>query len=558
MNEEPRGHEALWYLSRLTVRRRRETILENDREALATVVRGAVFLLLAWANHSMFVFVFGMLDALPVAVAPELLLASSLLPGAVVGLMVGLMRANDALYLGAHVEMLLSLPVDTRWVMLTKTVWTWPYVLGIYMIIAFPPGLAYARILGIWPVMPIYLLAVPVSSLVCAAAAVLCLVVVGQVATSNRLREALGIIATVGVLIFYYLWFSVQGDASVQVAGEALVDIVNRVGDRLVAPWILPITWPAVSLRLINTGQPLAGWAALTAALVLSCLAVWFLSRSQAGLYTQSLTLTSALSSRPRRRRERRRPGLLLVHRSPLGALLWRDWIIMRRNPRLWQNLVLPAGWVGLMLLQTWRQGTGFISPLGWSCLAAGMAGYVASQLAPLSFAFEQQSVYQVATLPVPSRLRVLSKLLAFGAPPAGLGMLMVSAVHYSSGSLQNMLPAVFLIAAASGVGTAFGLQSAAEHTDFAAARPWEQGTAAGCTYALVTAIVLGLGYGALMLLITAGEYIGLSQLVNETVSALLLGAAVVFFVVPYQLRMASSALRMRLSGAPRSGAQKR
>ncbi len=552
--ERPRGYEALGYLTRLSIRRRWEIFSQDERKAVGTILFLACMLMLGGLIHSVCMTIFTLLPEMPFTIPPEAMLAPYLLVGAMLALGFGFSRANDTLYLSGDLSLLMTLPLDSQWVMLCKTMWTLPATLGVHALLNFPAALAYARVHGWWPVLPVYLLGIPAISLATAALAVFSLVTAGRIATSTRIREGLGLIGAVLGMVLYFGWFTSMGmeQRAMEIAGRSLIEIAEKTGQFWLVPFSYPVTWPAAGLRFITTGRSAVGWVTVSGSLLLCLVLTWLLVRLQASHYVRTMASANTVSL-PRRktRTGRRRGGYGPPYRSLLGALMWRDWIIMGRNPRLWQTLIFPVGWICLMAFQNWTQAIP-LRTLNWSCVGAGAAGYIGALMAPLALAFEGDSVYHLVTLPLTTRLRVYSKLLMYSIPPAVLALFMLLLVHVPAGDVGYLLPSLFLVAAGSLTGAAFGLVSAAEHTDFTSQQPWDQSRASGCAYILILLLVLLLAYGVLRMFIAGGEHLGVPGLLNETIASVIVALILVRSLVPYLLDQASNMLHSRLTGKGR------
>ncbi len=552
MIEGHRDISALWFLTRARFSQGWRKLTSDARVFIGVLIFVIAMLLMAFANYRVFVLVFQTMGDS----AAEPILALPLLMGFILSLFVGLGYANDILYLSADLELLLSLPLNDRWVMLTKIAWVWPIVLAVQVVVAMPSCLAYAVVLGWWPVLAIYLLAVPVTSLVTAALSTIALVLAGRVATSARLRESLGLLGAAAGAALYIGFLSMQSRVSMETVGEGLLRISDTAAPIWSGPLTLPLTWPAECLRLMNAGQMLTGWIAVLVAVALALGLTALLAFSGAMLYRMNLTITRR--GRPHRQSGGGRFLKVPARWAQMVALLMRDWIILTRNPRLWQGVIFPAAVFGFFFVQTWMRLPDIFSPLIWGCIAAGVAGVLAaSQLAPMSFAGEYASFYHLGTLPISSRLRVLSKLVVFAAPPALFAAVLSAVAIRTTGSPGDLIMAWMLVTAASLSGTAVGIQSAADSTNFGRNNPVEaQSVRGGCLQFACIFFIMLFSYAMLRQLIAVAErVVGLQQTAAEAIASVVISAVLIFVFVPAMIARASRVLQRRAAEAPSSGA---
>jgi len=560
-NSAGRSFLLLCDLAWLRVRKQWRALPADPRAQGQVVMMAIMLCFLAVIQHMMARAAFQLADVGAEGVAigsPEGVLSVFLLLGAAFGLMTGVNRAVDVLYLRMDLDWTMVLPLERRGIMLARLAEVSLAVAGPVAFLSVPSMVAYAvtyRALYALVLWPLSLGAVSAAGGV---VAVLLASATAGVGRSTRSRETWGLIASIAGALIWVLFMSrtSQGPGGmIDLLAQGIVTAMGRPGVGIVAMIALPFTWPALAMRLVACGYVAAGVGVAAVAAGASATAVWLTALACGRAYVRGLGRVSA----GRRRLQPSRVARLATgtgvalqagRTGLIRALVVRDWAILSRSPRLWQPMAMPIAWVGFTAMSLRAR-----MPQGADLLMVGLVGSVAaalssSVLSALAFGAEGQSFYHLATLPVSPLRRVVSKVAVFSLPPAVLGIAAAVMMQWGRGGLGDYLLAAIVAITASVTLSAVGMLLSIGDTDFAAQNPGQMRPGpAGCMGMLVTALVVGSGFGFLMMVRGLGKWFGMALVAADALGVVLLAGVCLGAVVPAVMRNAADVVRARERG---------
>lgn len=263
---------------------------------------------------------------------------------------------------------------------------------------------------------------------------------------------------------------------------------------------LLPPSWAAQSVWLAARGEwplPLLPLLGLTGGLL--ALATWLAGKAYQEGWARALDAgTSRLDLAPRAASPGER---LLVRLGPAGALAYKDWRVILRDPTQWSQLLVVVALAGVYLMSV--QGVPLPYPqfreiLGYFQLVfqGFIVAAVAVRLAFPAVSTEGRAYWLLRTGPITAQQIVLSKFL--GILPVTLLLSVVLAV--ASGRIMAVGPAVMLLSVLLALSnalviTALGTGMGAASPRFTADNPAEIGVSPA-----------GLAFMGLSLLYAAGS----------------------------------------------------
>lgn len=558
MNGPFRTFRLLWDLAWLRARRGRQLVQGDDRAVFRDLVVaiGSLILFVVQYNLARAMFLAVAVDPNAIGMltsAPEGVLAALLALSGGLGLVLGVFRANDVLFMRSDLDWMMGLPLNRRGIVLARAAETALGTIGPVVITSAPAMSAYAVQYGAWHALALYPLFLIALSALTSATAILVSILVGRLATTTRAREA---IELVGSLLFAALYMlsmfrSPAGSAGlVDTAARGLAAALRSPAAVFAAALAAPVAWPALGLYFIANGPVSAGVLVVLVGLSGTAGVVWLLSIAGAGAYARGLGLSSAR----RRRATRAAAGRTAARSMSVGAgvlpaLMRRDWAILTRSPRLWQPIAMPLAWAVYVLISRPRflDASDFLMP----AFAAAAAAMVAGTLSMMSFGVEGSSFYHVSTLPLSPHSRVVSKVLVFALPPTVMGLVFAGVfVLRGTGTVADLLRAAVLVVTAAVTITAVGVMMTVGDTNFDAVNPRLRQTAeSGCLSTLLIGVLLVSAYLVLKASQHIGLRLGLTAGAADACGIVLVAAVCLGGLVPAAVRNAAAAVRARGRG---------
>ncbi len=486
----------------------------------------------------------------------EGVVAMFLLLGGSLGLVSGIGRAHDALYLRSDLDWLMKLPLNRVGVMLAEVAGTALGVAGQVALVAAPAVLAYAVEFGAWHSIVLCPLFVAALAVFDATASVLLASSLGKLANSIRRREVLGLIGSItGAMLWVLLMTRSQAgpshlvDSLAQGVGKALENPAAGV----IAVLALPLTWPGLALFYLARGGTAPGVLLVLLGVSAAGGAAWLISAAGARSYVRGLGRVGFRAGPARRPPVARIGGAsrrAVTRTGILGALVARDWAIATRNPRLWQAMAMPLAYAVFLLL---RRPVGLVLTPGSllpSGIGAGAAAMVAGPVAAMAFGIEGAAFYHLSVLPLPPITRVASKTVVFALPSALLGLVVAYAFLRPAGTPLEYIQASILVVTSAVAVTPLTLSLAVPQTDFESVTPGQsQPGSAGCMSMVVVLLVCSVGYGVLMAGRGIGIWLGLEAVAANLLGTLVLSGLSLGAFAPAVARGAADAVRARGRG---------
>jgi ABC-2 type transport system permease protein len=450
----------------------------------------------------------------------------------------------QALYLAGDMDFLLSAPLPIRAVFLTKLLQAVLPNFALICLFALP--VLYG--LGIsfdyhWSYYPLVLILL--SALALAAAGLSSLFVMGvvRVFPARRVAEILGFLGA----IFSFLCsqsgqFARFGEVSQEQATQAL-NMVSRFD----VPWS-PLSWAGRGLAAMGAGEWASGLGYLLPTLVLAgaifALSLFSAERlyysGWASLQSKGKKVKARRSTRPERQAASLPWGAFLEKRIPAGvrAILFKDWLVLRRDLRNMSQLVTPLIFGVIYAIMFFRDG-GPRTPQGselpaWAAEAfsnmavyfnVGIALFVGwmllARLAGMGFSQEGKQYWLLKSAPVSTAILVAAKYLVAYLPTLALGWIFLLAItlvqRAGLGQLLFTMPVVALcVAGNAGLNLAFGITGA--NFTWEDPRHMQKG-GQGCLAALATMLYLPfcllLFFGPPILLVALGLPEALGQVIG-------------------------------------------
>lgn len=422
---------------------------------------------------------------------PGLLLDS--MPASIVSLaVVTILLTNfgvllQALYLAGDMEFLLSAPLPMRAVFLTKLLQAILPNIGLVLLFSLPVlfGLGVS---GGYSILyyPLVVLALILLTLAAGGVSSLLVMLVVRVIPARRVAEVLGF---VGAILSILLSQSGRFFADARFSGAQVGAGLNAL-TRLNVGWS-PFAWVGRGLVAIGEGRWLTGSALVGLSLGLAGVAFWFtLSLAERLYYSGWATMQGSPVKRKKQRAGQADAPVLAVPRkvsssgfltlwlpAPFRALLWKDFMLMRRDLRNLSQVITPLI-LGVILIVSMTRGglqrevggstlisadaylyimVGFILLIGWSLVL---------MLALGGFSREGKNYWLVQAAPVSTASLVGVKFLVAYLPSVVFqwAMLLIFAAirHPDPGILVFGLVVLALtLAGEVGLNLAFGIVSA-------------------------------------------------------------------------------------------------
>lgn len=557
---DPRLFPSTWRLVRLQV----TLWVSGFRRARLANRIGRVVLFLFLAGMTVFVFfasreVLGFLRSpLFVGAAPGLSGLAASLPVTILSVaFVGILLTSfgvllQALYLSGDMDFLLSAPVPIRAVFLSKLLQAIVPNFGLICLLALPLLFGLGSAEG-YNALYYPLVTLAMAALALAAAGLAGILVMGIVhfLPARRAAEIVGFVGAVfAILCSQSGQFARMSDFSGAQVQQAAI-----LASRFDAPWS-PFAWAGRGLVAIGQGDWLPGAGMVLATLALCGVAFVAALITAERLYYSGWASVSVAPTRRRRAVAKARAAAggrpRFELRSPLWAIVGKDFAVLRRDLRNLSQMVTPIvmGVIYAVLLVQGRgeppagrgeapewfmQGFRDLLVFGDIGISLFVGWMVSTRLATMSFSQEGRSWWVIKTAPIaPGRLLAAKFIVAY-LPVAALGaafMLVLSVARSVSvgDGLFGLLVVALCYAAITGIGLAFGVVGV--NFDWRDAR-MARGTV-GCLSPLVNFAALGLCLVLFVAPVFAAGMIGLPPAAGKLLG-LILGAAAsaAFAVVP-------------------------
>jgi ABC-2 type transport system permease protein len=521
------------------------------RERLGRMI---VFLLLAGLMIFVFFISRAMLGFLR---SPAVFSAVPNLPGLVESLPVTVMGAAflgilltsfgvllQALYLSGDMDLLISAPVPIRAVFLSKLLQAIIPNFGLICLLALPLLFGLGSAEGYNPAFfPLAVLGM--AALALAAAGIAAVLVMGVVHffPARRAAEILGFVgALVTILCSQSGQFANMADIS-----EAQLQQAAQLVSRFDTPWS-PLAWAGRGLVHIGQGAWVDGGAMFLGALaVCGVVFVGALVAAERLYYSGWASVAVAGGRRKRERAprpaERARPRI--VSRSPVWAIVVKDFAMLRRDLRNLSGMITPIimGLVYAVLLvrgggeppagrgeaPEWFMG-GFRDLLVFGDIAISLfVGWILStRLATMGFSQEGRSWWILKSAPVSPRRLLAAKWIVAYLPVAILGAAFTTALSIVRGTafgdyVFGLVVVSLCYAGMTGVNLAFGVVGA--NFEWEDPRRMVRGTA-GCLSTIASVAALGLSLALFVGPVIVAPWVGLPVGAGKLIG-LILGAAV-------------------------------
>ncbi len=393
----------------------------------------------------------------------------------------------QGLYLAGDMDFLLSSPIPIRSVFLAKLLQAILPNLAIIALFALPVlfglGAASGFNLLYYPFVLIILTALALAAAGISALLVMLLV---RIIPPRRIAEVLGFVGAILAMtlsqignIFNFGEIS-PGDAEFQQAVSTL--------ESFNSPWV-PLTWGGRGLIALGEGDWLVAGGLLTLTLGLSLGIFWislvFAERwFYSGWAGMQVISTKRKTSRRRISKGAARKNILVGWISPnIRAIIWKDFLVLRRDLRNLSQLVTPFIFgviYSFILLRNQGeipQGQGQAPELFYEAFrialvysSVGIAIFVGwmllSRLAMISFSQEHHSYWILKSAPVSSRQLVSAKFLVAYIPPLVLGILFLTVIALLQGVpftiwVFGVFVILFCNAGLAGINISFGITGA-------------------------------------------------------------------------------------------------
>jgi hypothetical protein len=392
----------------------------------------------------------------------------------------------QALYLAGDMTFLLSSPIPIRSVFLAKLLQAILPNLAIIALFALPVlygmGAANGYNLLYYPFVVFILV---VLALAAAGISALLVMLLVRIIPPRRIAEVLGFVGAILAMIlsqsgnlFNFGEFS-PSDAQIQQSLSAL--------ESFNTPWI-PLIWGGRGLVALGEGDWLLAGILLVPTAGISLGIFWFsLVTAERWFYTgwASMQVVSSKKKTRRRSSTRRSSRKILTGwmASNMRAIIWKDFLVLRRDLRNLSQLVTPLIfgiiYSFLLLRSTGEAPTGQDQAPGFFLQAfqialvyssVGIAIFVGwmllTRLALISFSQEQNSYWILKSSPASPGQLVCAKFLVAYLPTVMLGLIfltVISLLQGGSGGIwaYGLFVILFSNAGLGGINLAFGITGA-------------------------------------------------------------------------------------------------
>jgi ABC-2 type transport system permease protein len=430
----------------------------------------------------------------------------------------------QALYLSGDMDFLLTSPVPIRAVFITKLLQAVLPNFGLIALFGLPVlfGLGLSEHYT-FLYYPLVLLIMVALTLAAAGLAALLVMLVVRVMPARRAAEILAFFgATLGLVCGQmgnlYNSFGQKTDIS----GTQVNNLYTLIM-RFNTPWS-PLNWAGQGLVAVGEGRWFTGFLLLVFTLGLSSAAFLFaLATAERWYYTgwagmQTVARKKKLETRARSARTSQAPITSWVKRllpSPVWAMVWKDFLVYRRDLRNFSQLVSPLI-LGIiytfMILNTGGrppsgQGqapTWFMDSLRFllTYSSVGMSLFVGwmllSRLAGMAFSSEGKNYWILKSSPLRASHLLIAKFLIAYVPAIILGLVFLMAIALVQkmpfpAFLFNFLAMSMCLAGMNGILLAFG--TAGAKFNWEDPRKMNAGTL-GCLGQILTAIFVPISFG--------------------------------------------------------------
>lgn len=517
---------------------------------------GRVVLFLFLAGMTVFVFfasreMLGFLRSPAIATAaPEMRgLAESLPVTILSAAFIGILLTSfgvllQALYLSGDMDFLLSAPVPMRAVFLSKLLQAIVPNFGLICLLALPLLFGLGSAEG-YNAAYYLLVTLSMAALALAAAGIAGILVMAivHVFPARRAAELVGFVGAVfAILCSQSGQFARMSDVSEVQVRQAVV-----FASRFDTPWS-PFAWAGRGLVAIGQGDWAPGAGMLLGTIALCGIVFVVALVAAERLYYSGWASVSVAATRKRRppakarKATRRRSWIGL--RSPLWAIVGKDFIVLRRDLRNLSQMVTPIvmGVIYAFLLVRGRgapppgrgeapewfmQGFRDLLVFGDIAISLFVGWMVSTRLATMSFSQEGRSWWVLKTAPIgPARL-LAGKFIVAYLPVVGLGAVFMIGISIARSvavgdAIFGLLVVGLCYAAITGIGLAFGVLGA----NFEWQDPRMARGTVGCLSPIATIAALGLCLILFMGPIFAAGLIGLPSVAAKAIGLVLGGAA--------------------------------
>jgi hypothetical protein len=439
----------------------------------------------------------------------------------------------QALYLSGDMDFLLSSPVPIRAVFVSKLLQAVLPNFGLFALFGLPVlyGLGLAEHYN-FLYYPLVLLTMIVLALAAAGLSALLVMLVARLFPARRVAEILGFI--VAILAFTCgqsgNLFNSFGQ-STSVSGAQVSNIFTLM-TRFNTPW-LPLNWAGQGLVALGEGRWLTGLLLVLLTLGLSALAFMFALATAERWYYSGWARMQVVARRKKLLRPARSgtPGLasqpvgtssaipaLGLGRllpAPVWGVIWKDFLLLRRDLRNLSQLVTPLIFGVIYTLIFFRTGSqapagqgeapdSFMTSLnvlysyGNILMALFVGWMLLGRLSGMAFSAEGRNYWMLKAAPLRAGHMLMAKFLVAYLPALALGLFFLAGISI----LQKVPLAVFLyslvvvpmcLAGMNGIQLAFGVMGA----NFKWEDPRKMSAGGlGCLGQILTMLYLPLAFG--------------------------------------------------------------
>lgn len=469
----------------------------------------------------------------------------------------------QVLYMSGDMDFLLSAPLPIRAVFIAKLLQAILPNFAFICLFAVPVLVAIG-IAGGFTLLyyPSALLILSALALAAAGIAALLVMFAVRILPARHVAELMGLIGAMVTLLCsqsmqLVRWDDLPPDQALQVLNTPVTYLNNSLS---------PLAWVARGLFAIGKGDWLFGLGMLTLTLVTAGLVFAVALKTAERLYFNGWANLQSISRRRKPRRatsEKKKEALITpiveqlssILPRPVRAILFKDWLVLRRDLRNMSHLIAPLmiGIVYMLMIfssrsrppsrgeippevMTWLSSAGVYASAGLSMFVSWM---LLARLAGTGFAQEGKNYWLIKSAPVGTASLVAAKFLAAYLPALALSWLYLLAVWAIQGAsvsvLLYSLPATALcICGNAGLNLSFGITGA--NLGWEDPRQMQRWTS-GCLMSLVTSIYLPVSLLLFFGPPVATLALQLPEVIGQ-VAGLVLGGGIslVFAVVPLLL----------------------
>jgi ABC-2 type transport system permease protein len=446
----------------------------------------------------------------------------------------------QALYLSGDMDFLLTSPVPVRAVFVSKLLEAVLPNLGLIALFGLPVlfGLGFSYHYA-FLYYPLVVLCMAVLALAAAGLAGILVMLAARTFPPRRVAEVLGFIAALLAVVCGQsgnLYNAFQKD--VHVSGTQ-VNTFFTLLIRLNSPWI-PLNWPGKALVAAGEGRWLTAIPLLLLTMVVFLALFWLALLAAERWYYTGWAAMQVVGNRKKIIRRtgpshlktesvtayarRKAPGRLAILPAPVGAIVQKDFKLLRRDMRNMSQLISPIMFGIIYTIMFMRPGQSmipttpgtppaaiyishFISTYGAFGMALFVGWILLARLAGLAFSSEGRNYWILKSAPLKANHLLAAKFLVAYLPSLALGLLFILGISFMQkasipSTLYGIWASALCLAGMSGILLSTGVLGA--NFTWTDPRRMNAGST-GCLGQLIAALFLpvlfGLFIGPLLLL---------------------------------------------------------